>query len=480
MVKPVIVKRNTKGSALTFSELDTNFQNLDDATISIAIQGGDTVTNDLNDTTTFVASDGIAITAIPSSQTINFDASLVQDPTPQLAGNLDVQTYKITTSVTNGNIEIDPPGTGKVIISGDLQVDGTTTTINSTTLDVDDKNITLAKGAADAAAADGGGITLEGPATAATLLYESTDDSWNFNKKTTAPELQVDNVNINGNAITNTDTNGDLTITPNGTGDLVLDGLNWPQTDGEDRAVLTTDGAGQLAFEPVDNLRAYVTNAESFTILKGQPVYAFGSSSNTLSVKLASNLGDSTSAQTLGLAAQNIAAGQKGFVITQGLLKNVNTDAYTAGQQLYLGATAGTLTNTKPLAPNHMVYVAVVEIVGTANGRLFVKVQNGYELYEIHDVAINAPQDGDTLVYVGSSQLWVNGPGGKSYNLSAESTSAGDAYIALNGSDASTDLVEIAAGAGITVAKTDASTITISRQVYTWDSLGSLTWDDLG
>ncbi len=84
----------------------------------------------------------------------------------------------------DGNITIDPNGTGKVIIAGDLQVDGTTTTINSTTLDVDDKNITIAKGAANAAAADGGGITLEGPATPATLLYEADDDSWNFNKNT--------------------------------------------------------------------------------------------------------------------------------------------------------------------------------------------------------------------------------------------------------------------------------------------------------
>jgi hypothetical protein len=84
-----------------------------------------------------------------------------------------------------------------VTIAGDLTVNGTTTTINSTTLDVDDKNITIAKGAANAAAADGGGITLEGPATAATILYEADDDSWNLNKNTnvagdfTAPTASI-------------------------------------------------------------------------------------------------------------------------------------------------------------------------------------------------------------------------------------------------------------------------------------------------
>ena len=50
--------------------------------------------------------------------------------------------------------------TGKVIIRGDLQVDGTQTVINSTTMTVDDKTIVLADGAADSAAATGSGIEV--------------------------------------------------------------------------------------------------------------------------------------------------------------------------------------------------------------------------------------------------------------------------------------------------------------------------------
>ncbi len=69
---------------------------------------------------------------------------------------------------------------GELTVSGNLQVDGTTTTINSTTLTVDDKNIVLASGAADAAAADGSGISIDGAS--ATLTYGSTNDAWSFNK----------------------------------------------------------------------------------------------------------------------------------------------------------------------------------------------------------------------------------------------------------------------------------------------------------
>ncbi len=69
---------------------------------------------------------------------------------------------------------------GNVVISGNLTVSGTTTTVNSTTLDVADKNITIANGAADAAAADGAGLTVDGAS--ATILYTASGDKWAFNK----------------------------------------------------------------------------------------------------------------------------------------------------------------------------------------------------------------------------------------------------------------------------------------------------------
>jgi len=69
---------------------------------------------------------------------------------------------------------------GGLYVSGNLMVNGTTTTINSSTLTVDDKNIVLADGAADANAADSGGITVAGAN--AQLFYKSTTDAWNFNK----------------------------------------------------------------------------------------------------------------------------------------------------------------------------------------------------------------------------------------------------------------------------------------------------------
>jgi len=154
-------------------------------------------------------------------------------------------------------------------------------------------------------------------------------------------------------------------------------------------------------------MHAYVHNAEAVTITKGQAVYLFSASGNKASVKLAFNTSDATSAKTFGLAAENIGAGQNGMVICQGVLDGLNTGMYVAGNILYLGSTPGSYTATKPYAPNHMVYIGIVERANAGNGQIYVRVQNGYELDEIHDVDLvtTPPATGNVLTYNGS--LWV-------------------------------------------------------------------------
>ena len=156
-------------------------------------------------------------------------------------------------------------------------------------------------------------------------------------------------------------------------------------------------------------LYAYVHNAESVTITKGQAVYLFGASGNKASVKLANNTSELTSARTLGLAAENIAANQKGFIICQGVIENVNTGAYSDGNPLYLGSTAGSWTNVLPYAPNHYVQLGIVEQASVGNGKIYVRIQNGFQLDELSDVDITtiAPVNNDILTYVtGSPDLW--------------------------------------------------------------------------
>ena len=213
-------------------------------------------------------------------------------------------------------------------------------------------------------------------------------------------------------------TNGnddDSTININGLGAKTLvKQLNVQVTGGDiesgQQLILMYDGTNFQCIGVAPNqLFAYVTNAESVAITKGQPVYAFGSQGNRMSVKLAYNTTDATSAQTVGVVfSSSIGANQKGFVIMQGVISGVNTSAYTAGDQLYLGATAGTLTATKPVAPNHLVYIGIVERANAGNGQIYIKPQNGYELDELHDVLITSAANNDILQYETSSGLWKN------------------------------------------------------------------------
>jgi hypothetical protein len=169
----------------------------------------------------------------------------------------------------------------------------------------------------------------------------------------------------------------------------------------------------QLIGTSPNTLLAYVTNADSVTITKGQPVYAFGGTGDRLTVKLAYNTGDATSAQTVGLVlSTSIAANQKGLIIVNGLLDNLSTlptSTFSDGDAIYLGATAGTITNVKPSAPNHLVYLGFCTTASAGSaGRMYVRVQNGYELDEIHDVKIATPLNNQGIFYNNSNTLWEN------------------------------------------------------------------------
>jgi hypothetical protein len=118
---------------------------------------------------------------------------------------------------------------------------------------------------------------------------------------------------------------------------------------------------------------------------------------------------DATSARTLGWLSAAIANNASGLCQIEGYLEGLNTQSLNAGDQLYLsGTVAGAFTATKPQAPIHLVYVGVVTKVSAGDGHVFVKVQNGYELEELHDVKITSPANNDVLTYDLATDLWIN------------------------------------------------------------------------
>lgn len=160
------------------------------------------------------------------------------------------------------------------------------------------------------------------------------------------------------------------------------------------------------------SVATYVRNVDTVTLNVGTAVYLFGATGDHATVKRADNDSDATSAKTVGLVASAaIPANDNGVVVTRGYVKGINlSSGYAAGDILWLGENGG-FTKVKPVAPEHLVFLGVV-VRATNNGIIYVAVQNGYELDELHNVAIDplTLAQGDALIYDATSGLWVNGP----------------------------------------------------------------------
>ena len=174
--------------------------------------------------------------------------------------------------------------------------------------------------------------------------------------------------------------------------------------------VTTVSGAVDLSVAvsaSTTNVVVQVRNATGATLTKGTLVYISGATGQIPTVSKALATSDATSAQTLGMMTADLTNNTNGYVTIVGLITEIDTSAFADGAQLYLsGTTAGTYTSTKTYAPTHLVYVGVVEYSHAIHGKIFVKVQNGYELDEIHNVSAQSPTTGQTIVYNSSTSLW--------------------------------------------------------------------------
>ena len=154
-----------------------------------------------------------------------------------------------------------------------------------------------------------------------------------------------------------------------------------------------------------------VTVKLSEAINKGQAVYISGANGTNILVSKASNASEATSSKTLGLLQTSGATNAFVNVVTSGLLDNIDTSAATAsGDPVWLGTSGNLIFGlaSKPYAPAHLVYIGVVSRKSATVGEIIVKVQNGFELKEIHDVSAQTPTDKDVLQYESATTLWKN------------------------------------------------------------------------
>lgn len=161
----------------------------------------------------------------------------------------------------------------------------------------------------------------------------------------TTPQLGG-NLDVNGNSIVSA-SNGNIAITPNGTGNIVLDGLTFPNADGSADQVLKTDGSGTL----------------SFTDVSGGTSWQLGKQADFNAV---------------------------------------------AGEGYFVDTTTNTITATLPASPSSGDEITFIDVTGTFDTNNFTVGRNGQNIQgSATDLTVSIERAGFTLVYFNSTQGWV-------------------------------------------------------------------------
>lgn len=354
-------------------------------------------------------------------------------------------------------------------VDGDLIVNGSTTTVNSTIVTIDDPVFVLGGDTAptaddnkdrgiefkwhDGASAKVGFFGFDDSTGRFTFIPDATNTSEVFSG--TLGDIEVgdviaDDLAVNGGDITTTATTfnliNDTATTVNFAGaatglsvgsssglttinnDLLVsashlatvDALQLDTTpgvsasvgrfiwdDGDGTARITLKGGNvDLAIGQEEVALCY--NGSGSAMSDGQVVYIAGAQGQRPDIRLSSSLGESDSSKTFGVVTEPIADGEEGFVATFGLVKGIDTEDFAEGAALWLSASAGVFTDQVPQSPEHAVFIGYVVKSHVSSGQIFVNIQNGYEIEELHNVLITSASANDVLRYNAASGLWVN------------------------------------------------------------------------
>jgi len=210
---------------------------------------------------------------------------------------------------------------------------------------------------------------------------------------------------------------GQINLDTSPTGTPIVGSTQWDNSIGSATTLLK---GGNVTLKNGVDLIARVVNNTGIQLTKAayQVVKVQGAQGQRLAVGLAQANNDNNSADTLGVVIETISNNQEGFIMTVGQLEGLNTtgllqgETWNDGDVLYLSPTvAGRITNIKPNgSTGHIVVIGYVEYAHANNGKIYVKIMNGWELDELHNVYINpsTQANNDALIYDSTSSLWKN------------------------------------------------------------------------
>ena len=223
---------------------------------------GQVITYDANGNPIAVGpgTDGQVLTSTGAGSPPAFEAAsaggisdIVSDTSPQLGGDLDIQANKITTSTTDGNIKLEPNGAGEVLIEGNnAGIIKAGTSGENLQLKASGAYINIqggVNGGVQLTAVGTGKCELASTSRITKLGAGSAEET--LTTHMSGAHIKIEPAGTSGNITVKSGANEDIELTPNGTGDVVIDGLKYPQADGSADQVLKTDGSAQLSWTTI-------------------------------------------------------------------------------------------------------------------------------------------------------------------------------------------------------------------------------------
>lgn len=192
-----------------------------------------------------------------------------------------------------------------------------------------------------------------------------------------------------------------------------------------DTAATVAVGTGEFAWNPIDatvdlglengvvlqlGQEQHVYGKATQAISNGQVVMFGGAQGSHILFSLAdTSVMGFTEEYIIGVATQDFAINQFGYVTTMGTVRELDTSAWAEGDLLWLdNSTPGALTTTQPAKPGYQILVAAVTRDNASQGTIYVRPTHNPGLDDLKDVTLSTPTNGQVLTYNSTTGLWEN------------------------------------------------------------------------
>jgi hypothetical protein len=174
-----------------------------------------------------------------------------------------------------------------------------------------------------------------------------------------------------------------------------------------DEETLDLTVSADVTYQIGQELGVVARNLGATGLANGSVVKVTGASGNKVTVETADYTAEIGSSETFAVVTEYIGPNSTGHITTNGLVRGLDTSLLTEGVAIWLGAN-GAFTQTKPLTPNHLVHIGWVVRSHATEGAILVRISNGWEMEELHDVLISSIAEGELLVWDNTNNYWKN------------------------------------------------------------------------